>query len=111
MVHTSVNIHKKYFNQLKEASDITGESVSSIIIRLLKLVMDDDTLKSRIERSVTYQERDNSSNWHNFHLRLRNDDYEFFTDMRNFLKFSVSFLIGFAVKKYLKKIINKIDCY
>ena len=54
-------------------------------------------------QSVSYQASDVESNWIPFPIRLKEVDHEFFTDMRNFYKMSVSFLLAVATKKYLKK--------
>ncbi len=53
---------------------------------------------------VKYQPDDVKKNWHCFHIRFREDEYEFFTDLRNVCKYSVSYLLAKAVALYLDEI-------
>jgi hypothetical protein len=40
--------------------------------------------------------------WRTFHLTVREDDYEFLLDLRKLMKMSVSRILAYAVKRYLR---------
>ena len=59
-------------------------------------------------KPVSYQKRARREDWHRFHVRFREDDYEYCLDLRKLLKMSVSNILHYAVKKYLKKSLKKL---
>ena len=69
-------------------------------------LMKDNRLRNRGFSTVTYQCDDLHENWHCFHIRFKEDENEFFVDLRKFSKFSVSYLLAMAVKRYLDDIIK-----
>ena len=54
--------------------------------------------------TVKYQPDDAKKKWHRFHIRFREDENEFFVDLRKVCKFSVSYLLAKAVDLYLDKL-------
>lgn len=99
-------MNKATMEELFHASVVLHLSKTCIIRLLLKQFLDDEKKMSIFTSPVKYQERDNKSNWRTFHLTLREDEYELCMDLRKVCKMSLSFIIAFAVGKYLKNIIK-----
>ncbi|MCP4134539.1 MAG: hypothetical protein GY754_26430 [bacterium] len=58
-------------------------------------------------RAVLYQDDDpDPDNWHKFHISFREDDFEYFMDLRKFLKKSVSAILAYAVEEYLDTLLG-----
>lgn len=91
-----VNIEKKY-----------GHSRIKIISSLLRRLADDKAIIPEPWKRIQYQKRHPKNEWRRFHLYLREDEYEFFLDLRKFFKRSVSCLIAYAIDYYYDDI-NKI---
>lgn len=91
-----INIEKKY-----------GHSRRKIISSLLRRLADDKVIFPKPWKRIQYQKRSPKNEWRRFHLYLREDEYEFFLDLRKFYKRSISYLIAFAMDCYLDDI-NKI---
>ncbi|MFC1670902.1 hypothetical protein ACFL20_10965 [Spirochaetota bacterium] len=106
IIETTLNINIEKMKMLKKASCFTGESMSKIIIILLKKIMTDNRIKANINRSIKYQKKDNINNWHRFHIYLRENDYEYFLDLRKIYKMSVSHLLSYAIKRFLNEILK-----
>ena len=68
--------------------------------------MDDISDPGRMGKMVQYQNRRNPDAWHTFHLQVREDDYEYFLDLRKLLKMSVSLILAYAVEKFLDKLLK-----
>jgi hypothetical protein len=100
---TTLNIHAATLKIINRAARFKGISQSDLIVMLLKKTMDDPSHRVRLGKPVRYQNRAAPGNWHIFHVQLREDDYEYFLDLRKLLKMSVSLILDRAVKKYLKK--------
>jgi hypothetical protein len=83
------------------AAQSRGVSRSEMIAILIKKVMDDLSIQGRMGKLVQYQERRKRSEWHKFHWYVREDDYEYFLDLKKLLKMSVSLILAYAVDKYL----------
>ena len=102
-METTLNIHAHILEKISLAARSRGMSRSEMIILLIKKAMDDIPDPARIGRMVRYQRRSMPTEWCTFHVQLRMDDYEFFLDLRKLLKMSVSLIITYAIKKYVKK--------
>ena len=72
-----------------------------------KLMSDSQKMLKSCSR-VKYQERDVKENWHRLHVLMNEYEYEYYFDMRKFFKMSVSFILAYAVVKYLNEIINEL---
>ena len=81
-------------------------SKTALIKRLLKYFEGDHLKYLTINRNVQYQDKDLKENWKQFHLYLSEPEYECFTNMRNFCKMSLSFIIAFSVENYLDGLLN-----
>ncbi len=100
-METTLNVHIGVLKQITRASESKGIPRSEMIIILIKKVMNENWETSNMGRMVKYQQKSSLENWHTFHLNLREDDYEYFLDLRKLLKMSVSLILAYAVEKYL----------
>lgn len=106
-IKTTLNIDVNILDKIINVADITGLSRTEIIIYLMKKVMQDEDFDIQCGRSVKYQKRNEANSWHIFHIKLREDDYEYLLDLRKLLKLSVSHILACAVDKYLSDIISR----
>ncbi len=77
-----------------------------MIVFLIQKMMSNITDPGRIGRMVQYQEKRDPSEWRVFHVRVREDVYEYWLDLRKLLKMSVSLILAYAVKKFLSKLLK-----
>lgn len=112
-METTINIHSDVLEKITLAAKLQKTSRFKLIITLIKETMNDISDPGQFGTLVTYQKRSNPGDWHIFHIQLRMDDYEYLLDLRKLLKMSVSLILSYAVKKYLKKIFscNRTDNY
>jgi hypothetical protein len=89
------------------AAQRKGVSRSEVVIKLIKKVMDDIENPGRMGQMIQYQKRRKPGNWHKFHLSLREDEYEYFLDLRKLKKMSVSLILAYAVEKFLNEFMRK----
>ena len=115
MIITTLNIHLDVLSNISRAAGRLGKSRKDIIVLLLRRIMRDHHLFKHGFSTVKYQLDDDSGNWHCFHIRFREDENEFFVDLRKLCKFSVSCLLAKAVERYLgelqKNTEKKVDNY
>lgn len=105
-METTLNIRCDISNKIMLAAQSRGISRSEMIAILIKKVMDNVSNQGRMGKLVQYQERRSRGEWHTFHWYVREDDYEYFLDLRKLMKMSVSLILAYAVEKYLNTIIN-----
>lgn len=103
-METTINMDIYILKAVTRAARRKGVSRSGMIMLLMKEVMNEVTSPARYGRLICYQERSDPERWHRFHLLVREDDYEFLLDLRKLLKMSVSRILAYAVKRYLKRI-------
>ncbi len=103
-METTLNINTDLLEAITRAAHRKGISRSEMIVLVLKKVMNEISGPVRYGKPVLYQEKSLPESWHTFHLQIREDDYEFLLDMRKLLKMSVSCILAYAVRKYLKTI-------
>ncbi len=106
-METTLNIHVDIYKRIVDDAARKGLSCSELIVYLLKKVMDDMPNPSSLGKMVQYQKRSTSNEWHTLHVSLREDDYEYFLDLRKLMKMSVSMILACAVKKYLQRLLNE----
>ncbi len=106
-METTVNISTNNLEKITRTAQSLGISRSAMFIMLIKMVMDDIPEPGNFGTLVRYQARKIQSDWNTFHLKVREDDYEYLLDLRKFLKMSVSLIIAYAIKKFLGKIHDK----
>jgi hypothetical protein len=104
---TTINMHREILDKITVAAKTLGITRTELIVMLLKKVMANMSKPGRLGMLVSYQDRAKRDDWHRFHVRIREDDYEYCLDLRKLLKMSVSKILHYAVKKYLKKNFNK----
>ncbi|HPC41277.1 MAG TPA: hypothetical protein PLD91_10205 [Spirochaetota bacterium] len=104
-IQTTINMNKTIIIELGKASSQLHMSRSYLIRLLLKQFLDDSKKIQVFNSPVKYQSRDSKCNWSKFHLTLREDEYECCLDLRKIYKMSLSAIIAFSVKKYLKNVI------
>ena len=105
-METTMNIRLDILEKIKEAAIAKGISCSRMISILMQKVMGEDIQYVRMGRLVQYQKKRRKEEWHKFHVTWREDEYEYYTDLRKMLKRSVSLILAYAVKRYLQEIIN-----
>jgi hypothetical protein len=108
-METTLNIRIDVSKKITFAAQARGISCSEMIAILIKKVMHDISNPGRMGKLVQYQERRRQNEWHTFHLCVREDDYEYFLDLRKLLKMSVSLILAYAVNKFLDKILKMDD--
>ncbi len=104
MVETTVYMHKNTLEMLNRGAAITGRTRTFIIKRLMRRVMHDNRKMLKSHSRIKYQERDLKENWHRLHIVMNEYEYDYCLDMRKFFKMSVSFILAFAVNRYLDEI-------
>ncbi len=107
-METTLNMRADIMERIGIEARKSGISRSKIAIFLLKQAMEDVNNPEPLGKLVRYQTRRRPEEWHEFHLRLREDEYEYLQDLRKFLKMSVSLILSIAVQKYLTKSSKKI---
>jgi hypothetical protein len=104
---TTINIHVDILNKITYAAQLKGVSCSEVIVILIKKVMDEWDNEARLSQLVQYQERSSPDTWHPFHINWKPDMYEYCLDLKKVRKMSVSLILAYAVKKYLKILLKK----
>ena len=107
MIATTLNIHVDILSKIEAAAERFKKSKRAIIVMLLKRLMLDYKLQKLAFSTVKYQDDDMEENWHCFHIRFREDENEYFVDMRKVCKLSVSHLLAIAVRRFLYRITRK----
>ena len=108
-METTLNLRTDILKKIALAAQMKCISRSDMIVILIKQVMNDMSNPGRIGKMVQYQQRIRPDEWHTFHLQLREDDYEYFLDLRKLLKMSVSLILAYAVEKFLDKLLKSND--
>lgn len=108
-IETTININPDVFRMISKAVLLTGQSKNQIISSLMRRIGDDHDAMVATWSRVRYQKRYNNVHWCHLHLTLRPDEYEYFLDLRKIFKFSVSFLVSYAVEKYLDEILDNLS--
>jgi hypothetical protein len=107
MVETTIHIHKNTLEMLNRGAAITGKARTYIIKLLMQRMMRDNQKMFQAHSRVRYQERDLKENWHRLHIVMNEYEYDYCLDMRKLFKMSFSFILAYAVKRYLDEIIYK----
>ena len=69
--------------------------------------MMDPGKKIKTGSAIRYQKSDSKEKWQTVHVRFREDEADYFKDLRNFLKLSDSLILAQAAREYLDEIIKK----
>ncbi len=108
-METTLNIRADLLDQITHAAKTNNISNSEMISILIQKVLEENINQGPLGKRVRYQRRRNPHEWRIFHVKIREDMYEYWLDLRKLLKLSVSFILAYAVKKYLSKLIEGKD--
>jgi hypothetical protein len=108
-IETTININMDILRMIDDVSFKAKYSRTHIIRILMKKIVihDTDTLTKHFSL-VKYQKHDKKEKWHAFHITLSPAEYEQFLDMRKVFKMSVSLIVAYAVRKYLKQLVEEL---
>lgn len=105
-IHTTVNLGFAHALLLNASARKLGVKRSQLIVLLMeKLLLLWKSMK-RSEVTVQYQKKFSFEEWKVVHVFLTGQEYEVFTDMRNFFKRSVSYMLAIAIRKFLQEILD-----
>jgi hypothetical protein len=107
MVETTVYIHRNTLEMLNRGAAISGRTRTLLIKLLIRRMMRDNQKMLKSHSRIKYQKRDLKENWHRLHLVMNEYEYDYCLDMRKLFKMSFSFILAFAVNRYLDEIMNK----
>jgi hypothetical protein len=105
-IETTANIDTGTYRTIKDTAKMLGVSGRKLVSVLLKIVVREMPFDYRIYRTVEYQADRPVGEWKCFHLRLSGAVYESGHDMRKLMKYSLSFLLCYAVRVYLEKAVR-----
>jgi hypothetical protein len=120
MIETTINIQRKALQRLCRASDVLRLPKRQVISWLLKRLADKGSIQPVSWSRVRYQKRDEKKNWEEDHLYLTPAEYELFMDLKKVYKMSGSYLVAYAVDKFIDEILQinrentdnyRITCY
>jgi hypothetical protein len=100
---TTLNIHRDILKIIEKNAQKMSISRSELIITLLKMTMNSFSSSCNLGKLVRYQKRSDPDAWHVFHIKFRVDEYEYFLDLRKLMKMSLSRILAYAVKRFLKE--------
>ncbi len=107
LIGTTINVNKNILEMLNNGAAITGKSRNSIIKSLIQRFMKDSQRMMKRNSRVRYQERDLKENWHRIHIVLNEYEYEYYLDLRKLYKMSVSFILAYAVLRYMDELLKQ----
>ena len=108
IVETTVYIHKNTLAMLNRGAAVTGRARTFIIKFLMQRLMRDNHKMLQSHSRVKYQARADKEEWHRLHMVMNEYEYEYYLDMRKFFKMSVSYILAFAVRRYLDEVMNEL---
>jgi hypothetical protein len=109
MIKTTMNIHEEVYEKLADAAAGTGWNRRDIVSALISRVVRSGRCRAAAGGCVRYQQRTGEGRWRCMHIRLEQDEYEFFFDLRKVMKMSVSFIVGWAIEFFLDELISNIE--
>lgn len=105
---TTVNIGVDVYARLKRAADAAGISRNMMVSAVITYACRKAKPRAVVRGLVKYQGRSDMTDWRRVHVRFRDDEYEFFHDLRKVWKMSVSFILTEAIENYLDELIPKL---
>lgn len=108
LIESTIHMHKITLEMLNRGAEISGRTRTSIIKLLMQRVMRDNKQMLKINSRIKYQDRDDRENWHRLHVVMNEYEYEYYLDMRKFYKMSVSYILAYAVRRYLDEILSEL---
>jgi hypothetical protein len=104
LIETTINIQAvtlRRFNSAAAKLDIPRRCIISWLLR--RLVDDSEGFHVSWSR-LRYQGRDEKKDWEESHLYLTPVEYELFLDLKKVYKMSGSYLVAFAIDRYLNEL-------
>lgn len=105
LIETTININSNLLLRVHNVSGKPGRSRRIVISWLLGRLSGDREMPLVSWSRIRYQERDKERNWEESHLYLTPVEYELFLDLKKVYKMSGSYLIAFAIEKYLNELL------
>ncbi len=102
-METTLNIRKDIMRKVAKAAKSYGISCSEMIVLLINRSTREISNPGFPGRRVRYQARRKPADWCESHVKLRDDEYEYWQDLRKLMKMSVSLILANAVRKFLSK--------
>ena len=106
MVTTTLNVRADILSIVSGIALRLELSRRDVIVLLLMKIMRDHRRFRRGFGTVQYQPDNIMENWRCVHIRLREDENEYFVDLRKICKRSVSLLLAIAVDKYITELLT-----
>ncbi len=100
-MRTTLNIQLEIYQKLVIAARLNGISNSEMISFLIKKAVSQGLTPGQLGRPVRYQSKRLPGTWKVIHAKFREDDYEYFLDLRKLLKMSVSLILANSVNLIL----------
>ena len=108
-MRTTIYINSILQNKLINASDVLNVSKHELVSILLSRIIRSNSFYSKPYEAVKYQDSFPDAVWKREHIILDPVFYEKALDFRRNFKFSVSWLISFAVMNYLDEIVENMS--
>jgi hypothetical protein len=105
-IETTANIDEATYRAIKGTAKMMRVSGRKLVNLLIKIVVKEMPFDYRLYRTVEYQADRVEGDWKCFHLRLTGAVYESGHDMRKLMKYSLSFLLCYAVRVYMEKAVK-----
>ncbi|HNR86805.1 MAG TPA: hypothetical protein PKM65_00525 [Spirochaetota bacterium] len=105
-IRTTAHLHLSTLALIDSARKKTRQRRNDIIIALLTRAMTDPRMETVLGRAIRYQDRDRKECWRTIHVRFSEDEADYFSDLRNFFKLSISLIIAIAARRYLSEMLN-----
>ena len=105
-IKTTLNIHKDIKKIIDDTSYILEISRTQIISMLLKKLVKVNKINLQFAKGLKYQDSDDPENWGTFHISYRQDEYDLFNDLKKIHNCSISYLVSFAVRKFLSGLLS-----
>ena len=106
LIETTMHVNTAILEMLQIRAEMTGRTITSIVRLLMQRVMDDNQKMLGTSSRIRYQKRDEKENWQRLHIVLNEYEYEYYLDMRKFYKMSVSYILAYAVLRYLEELLE-----
>jgi len=106
VIETTANIDLGTYRKIKATAKGVKVPACRLVNLLLKIVVKEMPFDCRLYRTVEYQADRPVDDWVCFHLRLSGAVYESGHDARKLMKYSLSFLLCYAVSVYLDKAVK-----
>ena len=107
LIETTLHVHKSILNRLDTGAETSRRSRTLIIKLLIQRIMKDNQRMIKTYSRVKYQERDVKENWSRINIVFNEYEYEYCQDLRKFFKMSVSYILAYAVLRYLDELMKR----